>query len=177
MSQRPIDPDGSRVPVLRRPVQGEDPVLQLRRAARGLWYGDLTSFPDPLNTARVNQINGLFTANRGIRIAEITDGTSQTMLLSERGARALDRRRTSVLLQHHLVGRRRLCGHPLLDDFSAESVPQNPRHARDLQQRLHVGRVELPLLRRLFRLRRRLGPVPSRIFDPAPGLLTTSATR
>jgi prepilin-type N-terminal cleavage/methylation domain-containing protein/prepilin-type processing-associated H-X9-DG protein len=50
----------------------------------GIWYGDLTSFPDPMNTARVNQINGLFTANRGIRIAEITDGTSQTMLLSER---------------------------------------------------------------------------------------------
>jgi prepilin-type N-terminal cleavage/methylation domain-containing protein len=50
----------------------------------GTWYGDLSSFPDPMNPARVDQINGLFTANRGIRFAEITDGTSQTMLLSER---------------------------------------------------------------------------------------------
>jgi prepilin-type N-terminal cleavage/methylation domain-containing protein/prepilin-type processing-associated H-X9-DG protein len=50
----------------------------------GIWYGDLSSFPDPMNPARVCQINGLFTANRGIPFAEITDGTSQTMLLSER---------------------------------------------------------------------------------------------
>jgi prepilin-type N-terminal cleavage/methylation domain-containing protein/prepilin-type processing-associated H-X9-DG protein len=50
----------------------------------GIWYGDLSSFPDLMNPARVNQINGLFTANRGIAFAEITDGTSQTMLLSER---------------------------------------------------------------------------------------------
>jgi prepilin-type N-terminal cleavage/methylation domain-containing protein/prepilin-type processing-associated H-X9-DG protein len=50
----------------------------------GIWYGDLSDFPDPTNTARVEQINGLFTANRGIRFAEITDGTSQTMLFSER---------------------------------------------------------------------------------------------
>jgi prepilin-type processing-associated H-X9-DG protein len=50
----------------------------------GIWYGDLSDFPDPMNPARVDQINGLFTANRGIRFAEITDGTSQTMLLSER---------------------------------------------------------------------------------------------
>ena len=50
----------------------------------GIWYGDLSSFPDPMNPARVNQINGLFTANRGIPFAEITDGTGQTMLLSER---------------------------------------------------------------------------------------------
>jgi prepilin-type N-terminal cleavage/methylation domain-containing protein/prepilin-type processing-associated H-X9-DG protein len=50
----------------------------------GTWYGDLSDFPDPMNPARVAQINGLFTANRGIRLAEITDGTSQTMLLGER---------------------------------------------------------------------------------------------
>jgi prepilin-type N-terminal cleavage/methylation domain-containing protein/prepilin-type processing-associated H-X9-DG protein len=50
----------------------------------GTWYPALSDFPDPLNAARVNQINGLFTADRGVRIAEITDGTSQTMLLSER---------------------------------------------------------------------------------------------
>lgn len=50
----------------------------------GTWYGDLSSFPDPMNPARINQINGLFTANRGIPLAEITDGTSQTMLIGER---------------------------------------------------------------------------------------------
>jgi len=50
----------------------------------GIWYGDLFSFPDPMNPARVCQINGLFTADRGIPFAAITDGTSQTMLLSER---------------------------------------------------------------------------------------------
>jgi prepilin-type N-terminal cleavage/methylation domain-containing protein/prepilin-type processing-associated H-X9-DG protein len=50
----------------------------------GIWYGDLSDFPDTTNTARVEQINGLFTANRGIRFAEIADGTSQTMLFSER---------------------------------------------------------------------------------------------
>ncbi len=50
----------------------------------GIWYPDSFSFPDPMNCARINQINGLFTANRGIPFAEITDGTGQTMLLSER---------------------------------------------------------------------------------------------
>jgi prepilin-type N-terminal cleavage/methylation domain-containing protein/prepilin-type processing-associated H-X9-DG protein len=50
----------------------------------GTWYGDLSDFPDPLNPARVNQINGMFTANRGILLAEVIDGTSQTMLLGER---------------------------------------------------------------------------------------------
>jgi prepilin-type N-terminal cleavage/methylation domain-containing protein/prepilin-type processing-associated H-X9-DG protein len=50
----------------------------------GIWDGDLSNYPDAMNPARVNQINGLFTANRGISFAEITDGTSQTMLLSER---------------------------------------------------------------------------------------------
>jgi prepilin-type N-terminal cleavage/methylation domain-containing protein/prepilin-type processing-associated H-X9-DG protein len=50
----------------------------------GTWYGDLSNYPDPLNPARVCQINGLFTADRGIPFAAITDGTGQTMLLSER---------------------------------------------------------------------------------------------
>ncbi len=45
----------------------------------GIWYPDLSSFRDPMNFARINQINGLFTANRGIAFAEITDGTSQTI--------------------------------------------------------------------------------------------------
>ena len=50
----------------------------------GIWYGDLFSFPDPMNCARIDQINGPLTADRGIPFAGITDGTSQTMLLSER---------------------------------------------------------------------------------------------
>jgi prepilin-type N-terminal cleavage/methylation domain-containing protein/prepilin-type processing-associated H-X9-DG protein len=50
----------------------------------GTWYADLSAFPDPMNCTRVGQINGLFTADRGTRFAEITDGTSQTMLLGER---------------------------------------------------------------------------------------------
>jgi prepilin-type N-terminal cleavage/methylation domain-containing protein/prepilin-type processing-associated H-X9-DG protein len=50
----------------------------------GIWYPALSDFPDPLNPARVAQINGLFTADRGIPLAGITDGTSQTMLLGER---------------------------------------------------------------------------------------------
>ena len=49
----------------------------------GIWYANLSSYPDPMNPARVAQINGLFTANRGVGFAEISDGTSQTMLLSE----------------------------------------------------------------------------------------------
>ncbi len=53
-------------------------------ACTGVWYADLSDFPDPTNHARVDQINGVFTANRGISFAEIGDGTSQTMLLSER---------------------------------------------------------------------------------------------
>jgi prepilin-type N-terminal cleavage/methylation domain-containing protein/prepilin-type processing-associated H-X9-DG protein len=67
----------------------EDPFKEKIRFASyagctGTWYADLTDFPDRLNPVRVSQINGLFTANRGIPFAEITDGTSQTMLLSER---------------------------------------------------------------------------------------------
>ena len=67
----------------------EDPLKEKIRfssyaGCTGTWYGDLSSFPDPVNPARVNQINGLFTADRGIPFAEITDGTGQTMLLSER---------------------------------------------------------------------------------------------
>jgi prepilin-type N-terminal cleavage/methylation domain-containing protein/prepilin-type processing-associated H-X9-DG protein len=51
----------------------------------GTWYADLLGCPgDPLYDKRVAQINGVFTVNRGISIAEITDGTSQTMLLGER---------------------------------------------------------------------------------------------
>jgi prepilin-type N-terminal cleavage/methylation domain-containing protein len=39
---------------------------------------------DELNPARTAQLNGLFINHRSIRLAEITDGMSQTMLLSER---------------------------------------------------------------------------------------------
>jgi prepilin-type N-terminal cleavage/methylation domain-containing protein/prepilin-type processing-associated H-X9-DG protein len=38
---------------------------------------------DPLNSERIEQSKGLFIANRSIRLVEITDGLSQTMLLSE----------------------------------------------------------------------------------------------
>jgi prepilin-type N-terminal cleavage/methylation domain-containing protein/prepilin-type processing-associated H-X9-DG protein len=67
----------------------EDPYKEKVRfssyaACTGVWYADLSDFPDPMNPARINQINGPFTADRGISFAEITDGTSQTMLLSER---------------------------------------------------------------------------------------------
>jgi prepilin-type N-terminal cleavage/methylation domain-containing protein/prepilin-type processing-associated H-X9-DG protein len=50
----------------------------------GTWYPELSDFPDPTNPARDAQLNGLLIANRGITFAEITDGTTQTMLLSER---------------------------------------------------------------------------------------------
>jgi prepilin-type processing-associated H-X9-DG protein len=67
----------------------EDPLKETVRfssyaGCTGTWYADLSDFPDPINPARVAQINGLFTADRGIAFAEVTDGTSQTMLLSER---------------------------------------------------------------------------------------------
>jgi prepilin-type N-terminal cleavage/methylation domain-containing protein/prepilin-type processing-associated H-X9-DG protein len=50
----------------------------------GIWNSEASDFPDPMNPARCDQMNGLFTANHGIGFAEITDGTGQTMLLSER---------------------------------------------------------------------------------------------
>ena len=50
----------------------------------GIWYSDPSSLSDPLYSERVTQSNGVFIANRGIPFAEISDGTSQTMLLSER---------------------------------------------------------------------------------------------
>ena len=67
----------------------EDPLTEKIRfssyaGCTGTWYADLSNYPDPMNRARVAQINGLFTADRGVPFAEITDGTSQTMLLSER---------------------------------------------------------------------------------------------
>ena len=67
----------------------EDPLKEKIRfssyaGCTGIWYADLSDYPDPMNPARVNLINGLFTADRGISFAEITDGTGQTMLVSER---------------------------------------------------------------------------------------------
>ena len=123
----------------------------------GLWYADLSSYPDPMNPARINQLNGLFTANRGIPLAEITDGTSQTLLLGERVHGLL----TGDDLRYWHWWADSVCdGHPFLDDFPAEPVPQNPRHARDLQQCLHVVCVKLSSQRRLLRVRRRFCPVP-----------------
>jgi prepilin-type N-terminal cleavage/methylation domain-containing protein/prepilin-type processing-associated H-X9-DG protein len=67
----------------------EDPLKEKVRfssyaGCTGTWSPALSDYPDPMNAARVYQINGLLTADRGIRFAEITDGTTQTMLLSER---------------------------------------------------------------------------------------------
>jgi prepilin-type processing-associated H-X9-DG protein len=67
----------------------EDPLKEKVRftsyaGCTGTWYANLSSYPDPMDAARVGQINGLFTADRGIPFAGITDGTAQTMLLSER---------------------------------------------------------------------------------------------
>ncbi len=67
----------------------EDPLKEKIRfssyaGCTGTWSPALSDYPDPMNPARVCQIEGLFTADRGIPFAGITDGTSQTMLLSER---------------------------------------------------------------------------------------------
>jgi prepilin-type N-terminal cleavage/methylation domain-containing protein/prepilin-type processing-associated H-X9-DG protein len=67
----------------------EDPLQEKIRfssyaGCTGTWYANLSNYTDPTNPARVAQFNGLFTADRGIALAEITDGTSQTMLLGER---------------------------------------------------------------------------------------------
>jgi prepilin-type processing-associated H-X9-DG protein len=67
----------------------EDPLKEKVRfssyaGCTGIWYADLSNYPDPMNPARVSQINGLFTADRGIPFAAITDGTGQTLLVSER---------------------------------------------------------------------------------------------
>src|SRR5262249_48987001 len=67
----------------------EDPLKEKVRfssysGCTGPWYADVTNQPDPPTPARAAQLNGLFPADRGISFAEITDGTSQTMLLGER---------------------------------------------------------------------------------------------
>jgi prepilin-type N-terminal cleavage/methylation domain-containing protein/prepilin-type processing-associated H-X9-DG protein len=67
----------------------EDPLKEKIRFSSyagntGIWYADLSNYPDPTNPARVAQINGVFTAGRGISFAEISDGAGQTLLLSER---------------------------------------------------------------------------------------------
>ena len=41
-------------------------------------------YPDPLNPDRIEQMNGLFITQRSIRVADIKDGLSQTMLMGER---------------------------------------------------------------------------------------------
>jgi prepilin-type N-terminal cleavage/methylation domain-containing protein/prepilin-type processing-associated H-X9-DG protein len=67
----------------------EDPLKEKIRfssyaGCTGIWYAELSNYADPMNPARVHQINGLFTADRGVPFAEMTDGASETMLLSER---------------------------------------------------------------------------------------------
>ena len=128
----------------------------------GTWYPALSDFPDPLNAARINQINGLFTADRGVRVAEITDGTSQTMLLSERahGSRPATSSCTGTGGPTPSQWTR-ASGQP----FHAERpFPQDTRHPRDLQQCLHIVGIVFPPERCPFRLRRRIGPVLQR-FD------------
>ena len=73
-------------PFLRGPVQGGKSRLSSFRRLHG---GPrprpcIRTIRDPMNLALVCQIAGLFTADYGIPFARITDGTSQTMLLSER---------------------------------------------------------------------------------------------
>jgi prepilin-type N-terminal cleavage/methylation domain-containing protein/prepilin-type processing-associated H-X9-DG protein len=49
----------------------------------GIWNAEPWLYPNPKDTARNEQMNGLFIPERGISLAEITDGMSHTMLLSE----------------------------------------------------------------------------------------------
>lgn len=53
-------------------------------ACTGTWYPELLAYLDLSNQARINQLNGVFTYNRSIPLAALTDGTSQTILLGER---------------------------------------------------------------------------------------------
>ena len=71
-------------------------------------------------------MNGLFITQRSIRLAEITDGTSQTMIFGRASPWAPDRRGADLL---SLVGRRHGVGHPILDDLPDESVPKDAGHA------------------------------------------------
>ena len=59
-------------------------------ACTGTWYPELLAYQDLSNQARIDQLNGVFTYNRSIPIAALTDGTSQTILLGERAHGILD---------------------------------------------------------------------------------------
>ena len=138
----------------------------------GIWYADLSNYPDPMNPAgqpdqRVVHREPRDSLHRDHRRDQ------PDVALGRAGARALDRRRPSVLA---LVGRLRLRGHPVLDVFPAEPVPQNPRHARDLQQRLHVGGIKLPSEWRVISPSPTARSGSSRIRS-TPGLPTAPATR
>ena len=50
----------------------------------GVYNPETWLYPDPLNLKRINQMNGLFIVDRSFSLAAITDGTSNTLLLSER---------------------------------------------------------------------------------------------
>ncbi len=50
----------------------------------GVFDTEAWTYEDPLNPKRINQMNGLFITQTSIPLAEIRDGLSNTMLLSER---------------------------------------------------------------------------------------------
>jgi prepilin-type N-terminal cleavage/methylation domain-containing protein/prepilin-type processing-associated H-X9-DG protein len=50
----------------------------------GVYNPETWLYPDPLNKDRIRQMNGLFIVDSSISLAAITDGTSNTLLLSER---------------------------------------------------------------------------------------------
>jgi prepilin-type N-terminal cleavage/methylation domain-containing protein len=50
----------------------------------GVYNPETWLYPDPQNTKRIDQMNGLFIVDKSFPLSAITDGTSNTLLLSER---------------------------------------------------------------------------------------------
>lgn len=118
----------------------------------GTWYNH------GRNPVRTAQNNGLFWGASSVRLAEVTDGTSNTIALrtSPRVADARDG------LGLELVGRRRHWRHPLLRTLPDQPAP--PDHGRlapihRFAVLLFVG-IEHAPRRRQRRHARRLGPIP-----------------